>query len=181
MLSCYQTKTLGSEQRLYRELQHLHCLQQNLKSFSLKNWNQMHGWNHYWKLHQNLGLNFASEGYVCIVPTIMAQIYELRFQNILGVVSQVGLSFLSFGIKSWVYNNGFKNWNREELPPKIISFQLGVYDVLSHFPATSSAQKFHISMHVHTYPCTDMWWIPLRIFPPSDSGITQQTEVFSTR
>lgn len=45
------------------------------------------------KVASNLGLNFASEGYVCVVPTYMAQIYELKFHNILGVVSQVGLSF----------------------------------------------------------------------------------------
>lgn len=90
------------------------------------------------------------------------------------MVSQVGLSFLSFRIKSWVYNKGFKNWNQWELPPQNNVFSARVYDVLSHFPATSSAQKFYISMHVHTYTCTDMWWISLRIFPPVTAALVNR-------
>lgn len=53
-------------------------------------------------------------------------------------------------------------------------FSARVFDILSHFPATSSAQKFHISMHVYTYTCTDMWWIPLRLFPPVTAALVNK-------
>lgn len=49
-----------------------------------------------------------------------------------------------------------------------------VYDVLSHFPATSSAKKFHITMHIHTCTCTAMWWKPLRIFPPVTAALVNK-------